>query len=206
VTLGVAAMPRRCNDCKYTIDTHADRCPRCGGYMAIVCRTGGNARPEDDPRHPMATDQKSGRRTWMISAIVALVALAGVLAYFNWRGGRAGRDGRPNPTADKAVARISLGMPIRDAVLALEPEPDPSRRVSLHDLLGPNAPTSGSFTYSDGRRMTSVRFRDGKVTSVNETVINLPPGMIGQLGETTHVTITAGDEEVPRAKDEAPRP
>jgi hypothetical protein len=197
-------MPRRCNDCKYTIDTHADRCPRCGGFMAIVCRTGGNAGPEDDPRRTTAADHKSGRPAWVLPAIVVLVGAVGVLAYLNWRGGRAGGGGQPRPTPDNPVARISLGMPVRDAVLALEPEPNPGRRVTLHDLLGPNAPKSGYFTHSDGRRTTTVRFRDGKVTSVNETAITLPPGMNGYLPETAHVTITADDEKAPGAKDEAP--
>jgi hypothetical protein len=174
--------------------------------MAIVCRTGGNAGPEDNPRRPMAADLKSGRPAWVIPAIVALVVLVSVLAYLNWSGGRARERGQPDLTSDKAVPRISLGMPISDAVLALEPKPDPSRRVTLHDLLGPNAPKSGSFTDSDGRRTTFVRFRDGKVTSVNETVINLPPGMVGQLGATTHVTIAADDGGAPEGKDEAPRP
>ena len=206
MTPGVVVMPRRCNDCKYTIDTHADRCPKCGGFMAIVCRTGGNAGPEDDPRRPVATEHRSGRPAWVVPAVVALLALVGVLAYLNWRGGRASGGGQPNANPDNPVARISLGMPIRDAVLALEPTPDTSRRVSLHDLLRPNAPKSGSFTYSDGRRTTTVRFRDGKVTSVNETAIDLPPDMIGYMPKTAHVMITTDEKDATGAKDEAPQP
>lgn len=193
-------MPRRCNDCKHTTDTHADRCPKCGGYMAIVCRTGGNASPEDDPRGGVYArpggGSGSGRPSWVVPAVVVAVVLIGVLIYLNSRGGRhPGRDERAGPTADQPAARIALGAPVRDAVLALEPEPDPNRRVTLHDLLGPNAPKSGHFTFSDGRRTTTVRFRNGKVTSVNESHINYPPGMAGYMPEAVHVTITADDED-----------
>lgn len=174
--------------------------------MAIVCQTGGNAGPEDDPRRRTETAplRTISSPVWVISAIIIVVVLVGVLAYMNRPGEEAGAGGQPNADPDKPVARIALGMPIRDAVLALEPEPDPKRRVTLHDLLGPNAPKSGHFTYSDGRRTTTVRFRDGKVTSVNEMAINYPPGMAGYIPETAHVTISADDDEAPGPGEEAP--
>jgi hypothetical protein len=198
-------MPRRCNDCKYTINTHADRCPKCGGYMAIVCQTGGNAGPEDDPRRkPTAVDRGSGisTRTWVIAAIVIVLAFVGGVAYFNRSEPAGGVGEQPHPAPDQPAARISLGMPIRDAVLALEPEPNPKGRVSLHDLLGPNAPKSGHFAYSEGGRTTTVAFRDGKVTAVNE--VNYPAG----IGERipTLITISAEDENAPGAGAETPRP
>jgi hypothetical protein len=176
--------------------------------MAIVCQTGGNARPEDDPRRrPTAVDRTSGRstRTWVIAAIVIVLAFVGGVAYFNRSEPAGGVGEQPHPAPDQPAARIALGMPIRDAVLALEPEPNPKGRVSLHDLLGPNAPKSGHFTHSNGRRTTTVRFRDGKVTSVDETTINYPPGMAGYIPESAHITIAA-DEDAPKTGAETPRP
>ena len=200
-------MPRRCNDCKHTTDINFDRCPQCGGYMAIVCRSGGNAGPEDDPRGTfsarMPAVSRSDRPRWVIAAAVIVVTLICVLVYLNTRGGRGVDDGAGSAN-DRPAARIALGAPIRDAVLALEPEPDPRRSVTLHDLLGPNAPKSGHFTYSDGRRHIAVSFKNGRVTSVNESRINYPPGMAEMLPESSHVTITAEDDEPSKEKKDTP--
>jgi hypothetical protein len=148
-------------------------------------------------------DRGSGisTRTWVIAAIVIVLAFVGGVAYFD-RSGPPGGGEQPDAAPDQPAARIALGMPIRDAVLTLEPEPNPKGRVSLHDLLGPNAPKSGHFAYSEGGRTTTVAFRDGKVTAVNE--VNYPAG----IGERipTLITISAEDENAPGAGAETPRP
>jgi hypothetical protein len=134
---------------------------------------------------------------------VVAAALIGVLVYVNTRGGQDGKGGAGSPNGKPAV-RITLGSPIRDAVLALEPVPDSNRSVSLHDLLGPNAPKSGHFTYSDGRRHIAVSFKNGRVTSVNESQIKYPPEMAGFMPEAIHITITSEDDEPsPEEKDKS---
>lgn len=192
-------MPRKCNDCRYEFEGQADRCPKCGGYTAIVCRSGGNAGPDDDPRRgvwaprPMSRSAQYEARTWLMPGLVIIAILVAVLLYAGSRGATARVQPREEPV--NSGARISLGMPVRDAVLALEPEPNPNRRVTLHDLLKPDAPKSGQFTYTDNNRMTVVTFRNGKVTGVNET--RYPGGFGGYMPEAVNITITTTDGDAP---------
>ena len=207
-------MARTCNDCSYSSpDPFVDRCPECGGFLAITSRsTHGPARrprPDDDPRtaRTPAHDRRPTRdpdrspadwRQWAIPVAVAGIVVGGVIW---WDQQKVRPPNIPGPVRIAADGpRIGIGTSVRDAVLALEPEPPAGRTVTLHDLLGPNAPQSGQFRWSDGRRTVAATFRNGIITSVNESTFQFPGGFDMEM--PTEVSISAADPTPPPTPQE----
>ncbi len=103
-----------------------------------------------------------------------LTVVVGGLFYAALAGGGR-RDARSRSTPSPA-SRLSVGMSLRDAVLALEPVRT-ADGLSLHGLLDSDQDTaSGTFTFCDNSPFIRVTFRNGRVTGVSEQSTRLPPG------------------------------
>ncbi|MGL6094248.1 MAG: hypothetical protein ACRC7O_00415 [Fimbriiglobus sp.] len=182
-------MARRCTNCAYTTDQPLlNQCPLCDNPMAIICLTGNRQRPE--PRRATGDSRPHSHTRpgspWVLRGVVAAVVVAAAVGL--WMSNRP----RANAVGSPTGKRVMVGGSVRQAVLALEPVPDTSGRVSLHDLLAPNAPRSGRFTWSDGSRVLAVTFRRGSIVNVSETDL----GGHG-FGGGSHVTIDADPGDGP---------
>ncbi len=187
-------MPRKCTGCDYTTDDpFLGKCPWCSKSLAIVSRGGNRETARTDWRR-----ERPGRRSlravgggwvpqvgWGVWLMIALV-VGGLFAAAFVGGGR-----RAPARGASPAGKLRVGMPLRDAVLALEPTPV-TDGLSLHSLLDADPDASGSFTYCDHSPMIQVQFRHGKVIGVSEMAM---PFMAGNLRQVNiQLTDRGGDK------------